>query len=375
MKKLMLIAIAATGLFLPKLNAQVLRDSLGYYELNENVRGRAPLDFKDYEKYRKERIALLEQEKAQIVEDEKEALKKIIESIDARLERKEITPEKALALKEKAAKIAAENIDNKTEIINNHIALVNRDVYYNLDLYTTSYVQIGFGNATDEAGSFLLGLQYKGERKKPKYDKRTFADIVVAAGFGSMHGDPYKFFKHGNAEFGLTLRTRLFKDHNKVRLLYGVSYMAESFQFNDNKYVVNNNGYSTLETFSSPLKKRSYFQVNKIIAPFYLEFGPSKKKEYKDYFRYDTSKAFKIGIGGYVGAAVSAMQVLKYNENGHNVVLKRRADYNTNGFVYGVNGYIGLGDISLFGRYEINKVFKDADIKNNALSVGLRVVF
>lgn len=375
MKNILLIALVAAGLFLPELNAQVLRDSAGYYSPREFVRGRAQLKITDYEKYRKERIEILEQEKQQAIEDEKAELKQIIERVDARLEKKDITLEKALALKEKAAKVAAENIDNKTAIIDNHIALANRDVYYNVDPYTTSYLQIGFGNATDEAGSFLLGVQYRGNQKKTKYDKRTFADIVVASGFGNMAGDSYKYWKHGSAEFGLTLRTRLFKDNNTVRLLYGVSYLADAFQFEHNQYVVNNNGFTTLETFPERLKKNSSFKVNKIIVPFYFEFGPSRKKEYKDYFRYSISDKFKVGVGGFVGATVSAVQTVRYDENGRNVFIKRRADYNTNGFVYGLSGYVGVGDVSLFGRYELNKVFKDSDIKSNALSIGLRVIF
>lgn len=375
MKNFFLIALVAAGLFVPDLNAQVLRDSAGYYGAREFVPGRAQLKITDYEKYRNQSIEILEQEKQEVIEAEKQELKQTIERVDAQLERKEITPEKATIIKEKAAKIAAENIDNKTAIIDNHIALVKRDVYYNLDPYTTSYLQIGFGNATDEAGSFLLGVQYKGNHKKPKYDKRTFADIVIASGFGNMSGDSYKYWKHASAEFGLTLRTRLFKNHNAVRLLYGVSYLADAFQFEHNKYVVNNNGFSTLETFPQRLKKNSSFRVNKIIAPVYFEFGPSKKKEHKDYFRYDTSNSFKVGVGGFVGATVSAVQIVRYNENGRNVFIKRRADYNTNTLVYGLGAYVGVGDLSIFGRYELNDVFKDSDIKSNALSIGLRVIF
>lgn len=373
MKKIFLIAIMAAGTFMPKLNAQVLRDSTGQSYVPAIVPGRTELKFADYEKYKQERIELLELEKEMIVENEKAELKKVIEDTDRKLEKNEITPEKAKAIKEKAAKIAAENIDSKTAIIDNHIALVNRDVYYNIDPYTTSYLQLGFGNSLDENGSFLFGVQYKGGKKKPKYDKRTYRDVVVAMGAGSVSGDPYSFWKSVYVELGFTFRTRLKKDTNVARLVYGVSYQANSFRFSDNKYAVNTNGYTTLETFPYQLKRNSALVVGKIVAPVYLEFGPSVKKEYKDHFRYDTSRSFKVGIGGFAGATVSSMQALRYKENGHNVYDRRRADYNTTKFIYGVAGYVGLGNVSLFARYEINNVFDDSAIKSNAINFGLRI--
>lgn len=373
MKHYLVIALAATGLYMPSLNAQVLRDSTGQRSVQEFIPGRTELKFADYDQYRKERIELLEQEKEAIVEAEKKELKKVIDKVDSQLEKGEIDAEKAKAFKEKAAKIAAQNIDNKTAIIDNHIALVNRDVYYNYDPYTTSYIQLGFGNATDENGSFLVGVQYKGGKKKPKFDKRTYSDVVIAVGFGNMAGDPFKFWKGGYGELGYTFRTRLLKNSNAVRLVYGVSYQSNSYVFNHNQYLVNNNGYTNLETFPEHLKRNSYFNVNKVVAPFFFEFGSSEKKEYKDYFRYDTSNSVRYGVGGFIGAAVSSTQVLRYKEDGHTVFLKRRADFNTNTLVYGLNAYVGIGNISLFGRYELNEVFKDSDVKTNALSVGLRL--
>lgn len=373
MKKIFLIAIMAAGTFVPKLNAQVLRDSTGQSYVPAIVPGRTELKFTDYEKYKQERIELLELEKEMIVENEKAELKKIIEDTDRKLEKNEITPEKAKAIKEKAAKIAAENIDSKTAIIDSHIALVNRDVYYNIDPYTTSYLQLGFGNSLDENGSFLFGVQYKGGKKKPKYDKRTYRDVVVAIGFGNMAGDPYGFWKSTHMELGFTFRTRLMKNTNVARLVYGVSYEANQFTFNHNQYLVNNSGYSSLETFSYPLKRYSTFMLGRVVAPVYMEFGPSVKKEYKNHFRYDTSRSFKVGVGGFAGATVSSMQALRYKENGHNVYDRRRADYNATKFVYGVAGYVGLGNVSFFGRYEINSLFDNSEIKSNALNFGFRI--
>lgn len=380
MKRILLcIAFVATGISLPKANAQTEKDSLKQTsEEKKESWFKHQTNEEYYEDLKKRNLEAFEAEKENIVETEKFELKKLLEKIDKRLESGEITAEKAKALKEEAAKKSAQNIDNKTAIVESQIELTKRDVAYNYQPNTYGYVEAGVGNATDDKGSFLFGIKYRAADKKPKYDKRTYTDMVFAFGFGGTVGDGvgigdvYKFKRSGFAEIGFTFRTRLLKDSNYWRLAYGLSYQENTLSPKDNKYFVNNNGHTSLEVYPNQIK-RNMMVFENLVVPVLLEFGPSKKKEYKDYFRYDTSTSFKVGIGGFAGVNVGAMQWMKYVENGENVKVKMRRDYNVEKFVYGLKGYVGLGNLSIFAHYELNSVFSKSDYKDHALFFGFRV--
>ncbi|PZR07791.1 MAG: hypothetical protein DI539_23265 [Flavobacterium psychrophilum] len=377
MKRILLcIAFVATGISLPKANAQTEKDSVK--QPAEKVSWWNDYDHAYYEDHKKRKLEAFEAEKENIVETEKFELKKLLEKIDKRLENGEITAEKATALKQEAAKKSAQNIDSKTAIVESQIELTKRDVVYNYQPNTFGYVEAGVGNATDDKGSFLFGIRYRAADKKPKYDKRTYTDMVFSIGFGGTVGDGvgigdvYKFGKSGFAEIGFTFRTRLLKDSNYWRLAYGLSYQENTLSPKDNKYFVNNNGHTSLEVYPNQIK-RNMMVFENLVVPVLLEFGPSKKKEYKDYFRYDTSTSFKVGIGGFAGMNLGAMQWMKYVENGENVKVKMRRDYNVEKFVYGLKGYVGFGSLSLFAHYELNSVFSKSDYKDHALFFGFRV--
>jgi hypothetical protein len=378
-RTLLCIAFMATGIFLPKVNAQTEKDSVKQQSAEaKKVSWWNETDKEYYEELKKRKLEALETEKQNIVETEKFELKKLIEKIDKRLEKGEITPEKATALKQEAAKKTALNIDNKTAIVESQIALTERDVEYDYKANSAGYVEVGYGNAIDDRGSFLVGIKYKAPDKKLKYDKRTYTDMVFAFGFGGTTGGGtdlggiYKVGKSGYAELGFTFRTRLLKDSNYWRLAYGVSYQQNQFSPRDNKYFVNNNGYTSLEVFPNQIKWNR-FVIENIVFPVLLEFGPSKKKEYNDHFRYDTSTSFKAGIGGFAGFNAGSKQWMKYVENGEDIKVKTRKDYNVEKFVYGLKGYVGFGNVSLFATYELNTVFSNSVYKDHALFFGMRV--
>lgn len=358
---------------MPKMYAQTEQDTVKPAQTKTEKR------LQDNYKYNKEvKIAGLQHELEDIKEAEKFELKKHISEIDSQLEKGEITAEKAKVLKEEAAKRAAQNIDNKTAIIENQIALVKRDVDYEYKPYGGAYLNLGLGQEIDNKGSFLLGLQYNAENLKQSKDRRTSFDVVAAIGFGGATGggaklgDDYKVWKSTYSELGFALRTRLLKESNYWRLVYGLSFQQNRFTLSGNKYVVNNNGYTALEVFPERIK-RNNFTVENLVAPLMIEFGPSKKKEYRDYFRYDTSNSFKVGFGGFVGVNTGAVQRMKYESDGKDYKIKMRQDYNTEKFIYGLKGYVGFGSLSLFANYELNTIFSNSAHKDHALYFGLRV--
>lgn len=48
-------------------------------------------------------------------------------------------------------------------------------------------------------------------------------------------------------------------------------------------------------------------------------------------------------------------------------------DYNTSDIVYGLSGYIGVDDVSLYVKYDLNPFFKDQAVDQRNISIGIRL--
>ena len=319
------------------------------------------------------KIEALEELKTKIEKEEREFLKQEIEVINERLDAKQITAEKAEELKKEAAKKRAANIDNRLAIIDNRIALLQR----NEDDYQSDNESIRFGI---NIGKFT-GVEITPEdrvRKPRKYDRRTTSDIVFAFGLNNaiiegenIDDSPYKIGGSGFMELGYAWKTRIFDNTNFWRLKYGFSFQWNKFDIKDNQYFVNTDGNVSLEEFPLDLKKAK-FRTTNLVFPVHLEFGPSKKIEKEDYFRYSTRNKFKIGLGGYAGLNIGSMQKLKYKEDGNRIKDKQRGGFEVNEFVYGLSSYLAWGDTALYVKYDLNPLFKNQTFDQNNISVGLR---
>jgi len=306
--------------------------------------------------------------KEEITKEEKEYLKQEVENINERLEKGEITKEQADELKQEAAKKRALNIENRIAIVDNKIALLQRNEEYE-DFDQTTEVGISIGS--------FSGLRINKKNKPKQYDKRTTSALVFAVGFNNAIIDDVDFgktpysFNSGFVELGWAWKTRLLKESNAVRLKYGFSFQWNKFSPKDDKYFVENGNMTTLETFPDQLKE-SEFRVTNLVVPVHFEFGPSKKIEKDTYFRYKTTTSFKFGIGGYAGFNIGTQQKLRYKEDGDNVKQKIRKDYNTTDFVYGLSAYVGAGGMSLYAKYDLNTLFKDQLADQHNVSLGIR---
>jgi hypothetical protein len=317
-------------------------------------------------------IDKLELLKEAIKNEEREYLKVEVEAINQRLEKGEITETEAEDLKKEAAKKRALNIENRLAIIDNKIALMRRNGTTNYD-----------ANETKNAFSISIGEGYRGikirsNKKLPKYDTRTTNELLFAIGFNnalidgeSFSDSPYKLGGSGFVELGWNWKTRILKNSNFMRVKYGFSFQWNKLNPKDDQYFVQNGDVTTLEEFSTELRK-SEFRVTNLVFPVYLEFGPSRKLERDTHIRYINNNKFKFGIGGYAGFNIGTQQKLRYKEDGENVKQKTRKDFNTSDFVYGLGAYVGIGEISLYAKYDLNPMFKDQAVDQNNLSLGLR---
>ncbi|MDX1761259.1 MAG: hypothetical protein R3218_03815, partial [Christiangramia sp.] len=93
----------------------------------------------------KDKLEVLEQQKKDIVAEEKEKLKNEVEAINQKLDEKTISFEEADRLKEEAAKKHALNIENRLAIIDNKIALLNRNEDVDVEDDKTFIVSIKSG--------------------------------------------------------------------------------------------------------------------------------------------------------------------------------------------------------------------------------------
>lgn len=305
-----------------------------------------------------------EKQKQKIIDDEKAQLKLDLEGIAYRLENNLITADQASEMKVKAAEKRALNIENRIAILENEIALEGRNRH-------TDYLAI-FDNGK------IIDLNINNSDGKRIVDRRTTSDLVLAAGFNNVISDGNSLddsdFKIGGSRFfeiGWAWKTRVFENTNWLRVKYGVSFQFNGLKPTDNRYFVENGEVTQLEEFEYDLDK-SKFRSDNLVFPLHFEFGPSKRTEGADYFRYSTSNQFKIGVGGYAGFNIGERQKLKYTVDGDKKKDKLKGDYNTNDFVYGLSSYVSLGGTALYVKYDLNPLFKDPNIEMRNISLGLR---
>lgn len=317
------------------------------------------------------RIEYLEKYRDTITNQEKDFLKTEVEVINQQLEQGEITKNKADSLKQDVAKKRALNIENRLVIIDNQIDLLRRnDDTYQAYSNKNQDVLVSFGKKN--------GLYIKSKDLPVKYDIRTGNQLLFAIGFNntlidgqSLDDSPYKIGGSGFVELGWIWNTRVFKNSNFVRVNYGVSLQWNKLSIKDNLYFVANENQIALEEFPLDLKKAK-FRTTSLVVPLHFEFGPSKMKDYGDRIRYFNDNQFKIGIGGFAGVNLSTQQKLKFKEHGDNQKRKDKTDFNTTNFVYGLSGYIGVGDFSVYAKYNLNELFKNQAVDQHNVSLGLR---
>ena len=318
------------------------------------------------------KIETLQDLKKSIAEEEKELLKAEVEIINQRLDNGEITRDKAEELKKEAANKHALNIENRIAIIDNKIELLKRndsDYQDGDENENTISIAIGAGEK---------GIKIKGKNKPPKYDIRTTNDLLFAIGLNNaiidgkgLDKSPYEVLGSGFVELGWNWKTRLLKESNFIRVKYGFAFQWNKLNIKDNQYFERDGNVTSLEDFPVELHQ-SQFRVTNLVLPVYFEFGPSKKIEKETHIRYINADNFKFGIGGYAGFNIGTQHKLRYKEQGDFVKQKIRTDYNSSDFVYGVGAYIGIGDLSLYGKYDLNTIFKDQAVDQHNVSLGLR---
>ena len=294
-----------------------------------------------------------------INKEERAALKAEVQEINQRLERGEISAEKAQELKEAAAEKRVTYIKARTLELEKLLSDIESSAAFE------STIEVVFDD-------------WEKKWQQRKYRRRTTSDLVIAVGFNnviqegqSINDSEYRFAGSRFFEIGWAWRTWVFENSNFVRFRYGVSLHINNLKPTGNRIFVNDNGETVLQEFSEQLDK-SKLRFTNLVFPVHFEFGPSRKVQKDDYVRYSIRNRFKIGLGGYAGFNIGNMQKLKYNFDGNRVKERERGDFNTNNFVYGLSGYLAWGTVGLYAKYDLSPLFNDNQPEQRNISLGVR---
>ena len=228
--------------------------------------------------------------------------------------------------------------------------------------------------------SFLLGIQFSQAQKEDFSEfendsiPRTNFSVGIEFGYGNFlnqKGDkkPYK----AQFELGLMMEftTMLSKKDPRWRLAYAAHLEGRYIGIKNNQILVDENDVTVLETFPDKLKK-SRFEVANLLFPVHLEFGnpPIVKREKEDSY-YSFNENLKGGIGGFIGAKLYSSMNYKFNNEGKFDKISRHRSYNTNNLLYGISAYIQYDGFRIFSRFNLNDMFKKAEVNGQSFVVGV----
>jgi hypothetical protein len=325
-----------------------------------------------------------------ITEKQKDSLKTKVLSIDKRLDKDEITEQKAIKLKEEAAAYHARKIELLVGQQERLLQLLVQDKTNGKIASSKDAIELDDEN-TFSVGNRTFRLTFNSGRendstkiennKKRKRNRRTTSQFVFAMGvnnvlnnddLNSLKNSEYKFWQSHFYEVGFTWKTRLSKDPSQFYLKYGASFLWNNLRLEHNQYHVKNGGLTEIKTFGDDLSESRlrHVQMN---FPMHLEWDLSKNKVYKDGFVKDrTNNSFRFGIGGFFGFKLGTRQYLEYkNINGVDVEEVQFNNFNMNTVNYGFSTYLGYKSTSFYVKYDINSLFKDTEVNN--VSMGIRL--
>ena len=349
-------------------------------------------------------IEVLEAQKEKITEQEKEALKQEVKEINKRLRKGSITLEEADELKKEAARKRALNIENKIAIVDNKIALLERNKG---DIVGQENQPFEKQMEFFEDEKSVLGLKIK-KSDFPKFDRKTRSNFVM--GFGlhnniiegeSLLNTPHQVLGSRYFELGYQFKTRLLRNSNWVRITYGLTYLSRGVKTDNQVFVVRSsptfdangrivgpdvrleNANVFFQSETGELRK-SKFRQDDIIVPIHFEFGPSTKRNYENFVRYSTKDKFKFGIGVYFGLNIKTIQKVEFNSDfspGGGSSLEPDAflvsSQQGRDAFWGLSFYMGKGNITWHLKYDITPNFGDStdSFERNNISFGVRFEF
>jgi hypothetical protein len=322
---------------------------------------------------------------------EKNVLKMKIDSLDTLLAQNKVTLEEVKLLKLKQAEISARSIEKNMEflkakldsLIQDKVEKGSKEITYRIDTINGNKVYI-YSKVTDGRHYDILPLKiYQSEKDKlERKSKKTTSQVVIATGVnnlvtdGAVANSNFGYLRSVFWEWGITLNTRLSQNSNLLHLKYGLSFQYNMLHATDNRVFVDTGSETVLETYPIDLKdNHTYFKNVYLVMPVHLEFDFSKTEEKDGKKIFKSHQGFRFGLGGFAGINTNSKQFIRYELDGKKVNEKTKADFNVNDFTYGLSTYVGYKATSLYVKYDLNPMFKNNNIDQNNVSLGIRFDF
>lgn len=188
--------------------------------------------------------------------------------------------------------------------------------------------------------------------------------------FPDSENAPYAVRPWGSWYLGLNSvqRTRIGKNFF-VEWGLGISWYNFKFQRDDMTLVKDDIGVTFTPDMRDADFRKSKLTVSYINASLVpvLDFSNRSDKG-----RWDSSRAFRIGLGPYVGYKIDSYSKIKYKQNGSMEKDRNHDSFYIENIRYGMRLQVGYRSMDLFFNYDMNDLFtngKGPDL--NAFSFGV----
>lgn len=200
-------------------------------------------------------------------------------------------------------------------------------------------------------------------REEKKISKSTKLTVDIDLGLNTfVNGEPYVNPPGQPVDYDLrplgsryvSLNThiapRIGGPSSPLHLRSGLEFAFNNFMFDENitlREVDNQTVFFYDQERDFQKTKLAMSSVN-LPLMLMLKFKNSRGKE-----------AFTIGAGGFVGHRLGSHTKVKYPDGGRNRKDKDRGNFNLTDVQYGTNFIVGFGPLQLFGKYNMNPLFRD----------------
>lgn len=299
-----------------------------------------------------------------ITQEEKDALKTEVDSVNTQLENGQVTAEQADAKKKELAEIRAKNIEARVAVEEDALAQLVKD-------------KVDGKITQDNSHTYSFKWTNKNDSIKKNGYRRTTSQFVYALGVNRIVKDGAAAdgfaWRSDFYEVGLTWNTRLAKNNNLLHAKYGLSLQYNNLRPDNDRIFVKDGGQTVLAPSGRDLDVARLRYVN-LVVPAHLEFDFTKKKVDGEKVSFPSHKSVRLGVGGYAGVNVKEKQIIKYDD-GNETKSKTKGDFNVSDFVYGVSAYVAYGEVGIYAKYDLQPVFNNNEIDYNNFSLGIRFDF